>query len=211
MLYIFIPKLRKTNIFCFEQLKLIFSCLTDVRVIYFILKIAGYYYLGTNYLTMILGPATLSMATYLVRTMSCRLNVTMSYYLDPLATCSLEAPTHVQSYPEFWHSRIIRLLFFRRRLQSNSGPVRVQSWLRVSRRLHTANQVMAGAALGSAFGALWFALWRSLVQEALLTSSLSARIAVILGSAVSCVGIVVYMRGRILHRGGRGSIPSYCC
>ncbi|KAK8462925.1 hypothetical protein SEVIR_1G293700v4 [Setaria viridis] len=115
-----------------------------------LLVLSWYYYLGTNYLTMILGPATLSMATYL-------------------------------------------------------------SWLRVSRRLHTANQVMAGAALGSAFGALWFALWRSLVQEALLTSSLSARIAVILGSAVSCVGIVVYMRGRILHRGGRGSIPSYCC
>ncbi|OEL29645.1 Lipid phosphate phosphatase epsilon 2, chloroplastic [Dichanthelium oligosanthes] len=65
-----------------------------------LLVLSLYYNLGTNYLTMILGPATLSMATYL-------------------------------------------------------------SWLRVSWRLHTLNQVMAGAAVGSAFAALWFVLWRS--------------------------------------------------
>jgi dolichyldiphosphatase len=53
---------------------------------------------------------------------------------------------------------------------------------------------MAGAAVGSAFGALWFVLWRSLVQEA-IASSPSAKIAAILVSAASCVGVIVYMMG----------------
>jgi len=95
------------------------------------LVLSLYRYLGTNYLTMILGPATMSMAFYL-------------------------------------------------------------SWLRVWRRLHTLNQVMAGAAAGSAFGALWFVLWRSFVQEA-VASSPSAKIAAILVSAVFCVGVSAYM------------------
>ncbi|XP_062220042.1 lipid phosphate phosphatase epsilon 2, chloroplastic-like [Phragmites australis] len=96
-----------------------------------ILVLSLFYWLGTNYLTMILGPATLSMATYL-------------------------------------------------------------SWLRVSQRLHTLNQVVVGAAVGSALGALWLLLWHSLVQEA-FASSLLVKIAVILGSAVFCVGFVIYM------------------
>lgn len=77
-------------------------------------------------------------------------------------------------------------------LQSNSGLIHVQSWLRVSQRLHTLNQVMVGAAVGSTFGALWFMLWHSLVQEA-FASSMLVRIAVILGSAIFCVGFVIYM------------------
>ncbi|PWZ20023.1 Lipid phosphate phosphatase epsilon 2, chloroplastic [Zea mays] len=96
-----------------------------------ILALSLYYWLGTNYLTMILGPATLSVAAYL-------------------------------------------------------------SWLRVSRRLHTLNQVMAGAVVGSVVGALWFVLWHSLVQEA-FASSLLVRIAVVLGSSAFCVGFVIYM------------------
>ena len=68
----------------------------------------------------------------------------------------------------------------------------MQSWLRVSQRLHTLNQVMVGAAVGSAFGALWFVLWRSLVQEA-VASSPSAKIAAILVSAATIVGISVHM------------------
>ncbi|KAJ1280627.1 hypothetical protein BS78_04G246900 [Paspalum vaginatum] len=96
-----------------------------------ILTISLYYWLGANYLTMILGPATLSMATYL-------------------------------------------------------------SWLRVSQRLHTLNQVMVGAVVGSAFSALWFVLWHSLVQDA-FASSLLVQIAVILGASVFCVGFVIYM------------------
>ncbi|CAD6253566.1 unnamed protein product [Miscanthus lutarioriparius] len=96
-----------------------------------ILALSLYYLLGTNYLTMTLGPATLAVATYL-------------------------------------------------------------SWLRVSRRLHTLNQVTVGAVVGSAFGALWFVLWHSLVQEA-FASSLLVRIAVIVGSSAFCVSFVMYM------------------
>ncbi|TKW41135.1 hypothetical protein SEVIR_1G293800v4 [Setaria viridis] len=96
-----------------------------------ILVLSLYYFIGTNYLTLILGPAALSMAAYL-------------------------------------------------------------SWLRVSQRLHTLNQIMVGAGVGSAFGALWFVLWHSLVQEA-FASSLLVRITVILGSSVFCVGFVMYM------------------
>ncbi|KAF8729734.1 hypothetical protein HU200_017699 [Digitaria exilis] len=96
-----------------------------------ILVLSLYYWTGANYMTVILGPATLSVATYL-------------------------------------------------------------SWLRVSQRLHTLNQVMVGAAVGSTFGALWFMLWHSLVQEA-FASSMLVRIAVILGSAIFCVGFVIYM------------------
>ncbi|WVZ74044.1 hypothetical protein U9M48_022274 [Paspalum notatum var. saurae] len=95
------------------------------------LTISLYYWLGTSYLTMILGPATLSMATYL-------------------------------------------------------------SWLRVSQRLHTLNQVVVGAVAGSAFGVLWFVLWHSVVQDA-FASSLLVQIAIILGASVFCVGFVIYM------------------
>ncbi|CAL5054819.1 unnamed protein product [Urochloa decumbens] len=101
-----------------------------------LLVLSLYYCLGTNYLTMIIGPTALSMATYL-------------------------------------------------------------SWLRVPRRLHTLNQVMAGAGLGSAFGALWFLLWRSLVQGT-LASSLSNQIVVVLGSTASCVAVAIYVSGHWL-------------
>ncbi|KAG2651857.1 hypothetical protein PVAP13_1NG320700 [Panicum virgatum] len=94
-----------------------------------VLILSLYYWIGTNYLTVILGPATLSVSAYL-------------------------------------------------------------SWLRVSQRLHTLNQVMVGAAVGSAFGALWFVLWHSLVQVAFAASPL-VRIVVILGSSVS-FGFVIY-------------------
>ncbi|CAO2047820.1 unnamed protein product [Urochloa humidicola] len=101
-----------------------------------LLVLSLYYCLGTNYLTMIIGPATLSMASYL-------------------------------------------------------------SWLRVPRRLHTLNQVVAGAGVGSAFAALWFLLWRSLVQET-LASSLANQIVVVFGSTTSCVAVAIYMSGHWL-------------
>ena len=68
----------------------------------------------------------------------------------------------------------------------------VQSWLRVSQRLHTLNQILVGAAVGSAFSALWFALWHLLVREA-FASSLWVQIPVVLGSVVFCVSFVVYI------------------
>lgn len=94
------------------------------------LVLSLFYWLGTNYLAMILGAATLALASYL-------------------------------------------------------------SWLRVSQRLHTLNQILVGGTVGSAFGALWFLLWHLLVQEA-FASSLWVRIIVIVGSVVFCVGFVIY-------------------
>ncbi|VAI48450.1 unnamed protein product [Triticum turgidum subsp. durum] len=66
------------------------------------------------------------------------------------------------------------------------------SWLRVSQRLHTLNQILVGAAVGSAFSALWFALWHLLVREA-FASSLWVQIPVVLGSVVFSVSFVVYI------------------
>lgn len=66
------------------------------------------------------------------------------------------------------------------------------SWLRVSQRLHTVNQILVGATVGSAFSAMWFALWHLLVREA-FASSLWVQIPVVLGSVVFCVAFVVYI------------------
>ncbi|KAF0934882.1 hypothetical protein E2562_028883 [Oryza meyeriana var. granulata] len=66
------------------------------------------------------------------------------------------------------------------------------SWLRVSQRLHTLNQVLVGGIVGSAFGALWFAFFHLLVREA-FASSLPVQIVVTAGSALFCVGFVIYV------------------
>ncbi|CAM0944908.1 unnamed protein product [Alopecurus aequalis] len=94
------------------------------------LVLSVFYWLGTNYLAMIIGATTVASASYL-------------------------------------------------------------SWLRVSQRLHTVNQILVGATVGSAFGALWFALWHLLVQEA-FNSSLWVQVPVILVSVVFCAAFVVY-------------------
>jgi hypothetical protein len=59
---------------------------------------AVYYWLGTNYLTMILGPATLSVAAYLVRIVALLTKVNSVGQVK----CFLEATSlqHVQLYPE---------------------------------------------------------------------------------------------------------------
>ncbi|XP_052143173.1 lipid phosphate phosphatase epsilon 2, chloroplastic-like [Oryza glaberrima] len=66
------------------------------------------------------------------------------------------------------------------------------SWLRVSQRLHTLNQVLVGAIVGSAFGAMWFALFNLLVQEA-FASSVPVQIAVTIGTAILCIGFVIHV------------------
>ncbi|XP_051193124.1 lipid phosphate phosphatase epsilon 1, chloroplastic [Lolium perenne] len=95
------------------------------------LVLSVFYWLGTNYLAMILGATTIASASYL-------------------------------------------------------------SWLRVSQRLHTLNQILVGATVGSAFGALWFALWHLLVREAFY-SSMWVQVPVILGSVAFSVAFVVYI------------------
>ncbi|XP_006647758.1 lipid phosphate phosphatase epsilon 1, chloroplastic-like [Oryza brachyantha] len=66
------------------------------------------------------------------------------------------------------------------------------SWLRVSQRLHTLNQVLVGGIVGAAFGASWFVFFQLAVREA-FASSLPVRIAVTAGSAAFCIGFVIYV------------------
>ncbi|KAK8937417.1 hypothetical protein KSP39_PZI012578 [Platanthera zijinensis] len=66
------------------------------------------------------------------------------------------------------------------------------SWLRVSQRLHTVNQVLVGAALGTACSLTWFWLWHSLVLQAFMVS-IWVRIFVILGSSSFCVAFLFYV------------------
>ncbi|KAK8962855.1 hypothetical protein KSP40_PGU013810 [Platanthera guangdongensis] len=66
------------------------------------------------------------------------------------------------------------------------------SWLRVSQRLHTVNQVLVGAALGSACSLTWFWLWHSFVLQAFILS-IWVRIFVILGSSSFCVAFLLYV------------------
>ncbi|XP_048533451.1 lipid phosphate phosphatase epsilon 2, chloroplastic-like isoform X1 [Triticum urartu] len=96
-----------------------------------LLVLSVFYWLGTNYLAMIIGATTIASASYL-------------------------------------------------------------SWLRISQRLHTLNQVLVGATVGSAFSTMWFALWHLFVREA-FASSLWVKIPVGLGSEVFCVAFVVYI------------------
>ncbi|XP_051193125.1 lipid phosphate phosphatase epsilon 2, chloroplastic [Lolium perenne] len=95
------------------------------------LVLSVFYWLGTNYLAVILGATTITSASYL-------------------------------------------------------------SWLRVSHRLHTLNQILVGAIVGSAFGALWFALWHLLVHEA-FDSSQWVQVPIILGSIAFGVACVVHI------------------
>ncbi|XP_078428532.1 lipid phosphate phosphatase epsilon 2, chloroplastic-like [Wolffia australiana] len=66
------------------------------------------------------------------------------------------------------------------------------SWIRVSQRLHTVEQVTVGATIGAAFCVGWFYLWRGLVLEAFV-SSLWLRIFIVLVSFGFCIGFVVYV------------------
>ncbi|KAJ6670123.1 LIPID PHOSPHATE PHOSPHATASE EPSILON 1 CHLOROPLASTIC [Salix viminalis] len=68
------------------------------------------------------------------------------------------------------------------------------TWLRVSRGLHTINQVVAGAAVGSIFSILWFWSWEALVLNAFI-SSLWVRMVVVMGAAVFCLAFLVYVIG----------------
>ena len=68
----------------------------------------------------------------------------------------------------------------------------VQSWLRVSQKLHTIAQVSVGATIGSVFTVGWFFLWRGLVAEA-FSGSLWFRVMVILVSVGCCLGFLVYV------------------
>ncbi|KAG5245574.1 lipid phosphate phosphatase epsilon [Salix suchowensis] len=68
------------------------------------------------------------------------------------------------------------------------------TWLRVSRGLHTINQVVAGVAVGSIFSILRFWSWEALVLNAFI-SSLWVRMVVVMGAAVFCLAFLVHVIG----------------
>ncbi|KAK6798074.1 hypothetical protein RDI58_005776 [Solanum bulbocastanum] len=65
------------------------------------------------------------------------------------------------------------------------------SWLRVSQRFHTLNQVAVGAILGFCFSIFWFWLWDALLIKAFI-AHFWVRIVAVVGAAGSCVGFLLY-------------------
>lgn len=66
------------------------------------------------------------------------------------------------------------------------------SWLRISQKLHTVNQVLVGAAIGLGFSVIWLWLWDAFMLEA-FTSFLWVRIIVVLAAGGLCSGFVIYV------------------
>ncbi|KAK8653814.1 hypothetical protein V6N13_127797 [Hibiscus sabdariffa] len=66
------------------------------------------------------------------------------------------------------------------------------SWLRVSQKLHTINQILVGAVVGSTFSVLWYMSWDTVVLEA-FNSSLLVRVIVLLACAGFGLGFLVYV------------------
>ncbi|KAG5623458.1 hypothetical protein H5410_008676 [Solanum commersonii] len=72
------------------------------------------------------------------------------------------------------------------------------SWLRVSQRFHTLNQVAVGAVLGFCFSIFWFWLWDALLIKAFI-AHFWVRIVAVVGAAGSCVGFLLYVVRNWVH------------
>uniref|UniRef100_M0ZVY3 Uncharacterized protein n=1 Tax=Solanum tuberosum TaxID=4113 RepID=M0ZVY3_SOLTU len=70
--------------------------------------------------------------------------------------------------------------------------ITLQSWLRVSQRFHTLNQVAVGAILGFCFSIFWFWLWDAIVMKAFI-NHFWVRIVAVVGAASFCVGFLLYV------------------
>ncbi|KAH1072807.1 hypothetical protein J1N35_025135 [Gossypium stocksii] len=66
------------------------------------------------------------------------------------------------------------------------------SWLRVSQKLHTMNQILVGAVVGSIFSVLWYLSWDAVVLEA-FNSSLWVRVIVLLACAGFGLGFLTFV------------------
>ncbi|XP_004232428.1 lipid phosphate phosphatase epsilon 2, chloroplastic-like [Solanum lycopersicum] len=66
------------------------------------------------------------------------------------------------------------------------------SWLRVSQRFHTLNQVAVGAILGFCFSIFWFWLWDAIVMKAFI-NHYWVRIVAVVGAAGFSVGFLLYV------------------
>lgn len=68
----------------------------------------------------------------------------------------------------------------------------IQTWLRVSQKLHTTSQVVVGAIVGSVNSTLWNITWNSLLLQA-FSSSFPVQIAVFTVAAASSLASAVYV------------------
>ncbi|WCJ24964.1 Phosphatidic acid phosphatase (PAP2) family protein [Euphorbia peplus] len=66
------------------------------------------------------------------------------------------------------------------------------SWLRVSQKYHTVNQVAVGAVVGSVFSCLWYWSWHSTVLDA-YNSSLQVRVIVVSAGFGFILGSLLYV------------------
>ncbi|KAJ3708909.1 hypothetical protein LUZ61_012614 [Rhynchospora tenuis] len=66
------------------------------------------------------------------------------------------------------------------------------SWLRISQKLHTVEQVIVGAILGSAFGFAWFFSWHSFLFNT-YHLYFSIRVVVVSSSLASCWAFYFYI------------------
>nr|XP_043607209.1 lipid phosphate phosphatase epsilon 1, chloroplastic-like [Erigeron canadensis] len=66
------------------------------------------------------------------------------------------------------------------------------SWLRSYLRYHSTSQVIVGAVVGSSFSLLWLWAWEAIVHTT-YNSNLWARILVLVGATISCVGFFLHI------------------
>ncbi|XP_055806720.1 lipid phosphate phosphatase epsilon 2, chloroplastic-like [Solanum dulcamara] len=72
------------------------------------------------------------------------------------------------------------------------------SWLRISQRFHTLNQVAVGAVLGFCFSIFWFLLWDAIVMKAFI-AHFWVQIVAVVGAAGSCVGFLLHVIRNWVH------------
>ncbi|XP_021714558.1 lipid phosphate phosphatase epsilon 2, chloroplastic-like [Chenopodium quinoa] len=66
------------------------------------------------------------------------------------------------------------------------------SWLRVSQKFHTMNQVIVGVVLGSCFSVAWLWLWNSSVSEA-FKSNVWVQVCILVAFAIYCLTFQLYL------------------
>ncbi|XP_057529631.1 lipid phosphate phosphatase epsilon 2, chloroplastic isoform X2 [Amaranthus tricolor] len=66
------------------------------------------------------------------------------------------------------------------------------SWLRVTQKLHTIDQIVVGAVLGSCFSLAWFWSWDAVVSRA-FNSQLWVQASIVLGAAICSLGFSLYV------------------
>ncbi|XP_021718561.1 lipid phosphate phosphatase epsilon 2, chloroplastic-like [Chenopodium quinoa] len=73
------------------------------------------------------------------------------------------------------------------------------SWLRVSKKFHTINQVIVGVVLGSCFSVAWLWLWNSVVSQA-FKSNAWVQVCILVAFAICCLTFQLYVILKFLKK-----------